>query len=172
VECAIGEFYVISSSCFSSRNGFTLSLLCFCRPDCNEAKLVPVLTCAGCDCSTIALCPNHGGKKWGFSVCLCVCVRARACVSCLRGLGGGQGRAKYLHSMRGLLNIVSSEIISMTRKANDEIWLGRNWHLKDPRKLTWGSHKWRHCLSLPLTSGVSFTLMSFHKARQSTRFIM
>jgi len=57
-------------------------------------------------------------------------------------------RAKNLHLIRELLNIVSSEIISrddgafsMIWKANDEIWLGRNWHLQDPRKLMWGSHK-------------------------------
>jgi hypothetical protein len=52
-------------------------------------------------------------------------------------------RAKNLHLIRELLNIVSPESISrddgafsMTWKANDEIWFGRNWHLQDPRKLT------------------------------------
>jgi hypothetical protein len=45
--------------------------------------------------------------------------------------------------IRELLNIVLSEIVkrddgafSMTWKANDEIWLGRNLNLQDPKKLT------------------------------------
>ena len=35
-----------------------------------------VLTYTDCDCSTIALCPNHGGKNeaHGFCVCVGVCV--------------------------------------------------------------------------------------------------
>jgi len=51
-------------------------------------------------------------------------------------------RAKNLHLIRELLKIFSLEIISrddgafsVTWKANDEIWLGRNWHLQDARKL-------------------------------------
>jgi hypothetical protein len=49
-------------------------------------------------------------------------------------------KAKNLHLIRELLNIDSSEIISrdnetftVTCKANDEIWLARNWHLRDPK---------------------------------------
>ena len=33
-----------------------------------------VLTYAGCDFSTVALCPNRGGKNEAYGLCVCVCV--------------------------------------------------------------------------------------------------
>jgi hypothetical protein len=45
-------------------------------------------------------------------------------------------------------------------------------HTHDPRKLARRSHKWRQCSLLSSISRVLFTFNSFHKAKQSSKFIM
>jgi len=50
-------------------------------------------------------------------------------------------------------------------EVNSKFCIRSNWHPHGPRKLACWNHNWRQCLSLPLVSGVLFTLNSFYKAK-------